>query len=129
MRLVEVFQEIEAKAAYTCRDRYSYERTYIPKEYPKKPNLNDLIAYVERLKERYPDKGFDWAIRKIGGREFFVIRRKPYDYRNPPIYIDLESGRWYIPASYVRRKPKLNSAASSNRELPQAGPRPSLLVQ
>jgi len=110
VKLIEVFNELEAKATSTAQNgKYAYERVFIPRRYPKPLDKVELIKYVESLQKKYPKKGFSWSFRRVKGRWYFVIRRKPAGYKNPSLYIDLHDGRWYIPASYVRRKPKLCS--------------------
>ena len=89
--------------------KYKYDVLMRPVNYPRKLTREQLDAYVERLRKKYPEKGFRGAVVEIDGEEYYVIRRDPPDLKNPPIYVRLKDGRIFVPRSYVEREPRLTA--------------------
>jgi len=77
--LLEVFKDFDVTVeSWTYRPKYNIIKLITPKENPKIITLEDLENYVQRLAERYPERGF--RIRKY--KNFHVIDQKFY----PPEY-------------------------------------------
>ena len=116
--MLEVFKDFEVVVRGKCNyGRYEAEFVIEPKTNPKTVTLKDLESYVERLRQRYPDKNFYLRRTHVKGRLFYVITRKSYVTLpngkrkrvrdRVPIYVDLESQRFYVPASYVKKQRRL----------------------
>jgi hypothetical protein len=126
VRLLNVFREVlpfevpqpvksgsaGKQYAYTCRIERDPEAPRI--------TLEMLESYLQGLRERMRQKYGEEAAslfylgrRTIEGRRYVYLGRKKKRVEGLnvgdgiPIYFDLESGEVYVPAYYMRRKPKL----------------------
>ena len=126
MKLVDVFRvllpfEIQDKAR--SRDgKKEYVRTHLVVESPNKPQITKetleqfFASFKERIRKRYGDdiaELFYLKERKYKGRIYFVFSRRNVKLSDPrlrkriSLYFDLEKQRVYIPASYVKKAPRL----------------------
>jgi len=120
MRLLEVFKDFKVTLRGKGQfGRYDQLFTVEPKTEPKHLTLEDLQNYVKNLQERYPNHQFYLRRTTHKGKTYYVITRKSYR-KLPngkkkrvrdriPIYIDLENQKFYIPQTYVKRKPRLTN--------------------
>ena len=116
MKLLQIFKDfqIEIKGRSNI-----YEAIFrvIPKENPKHLTLNDLKKYIQNLQKRYPNSNFYLRHTHVKGKEYYVITRKSYYIGKDgkkhrvrdrvPIYVDLKTQTFYVPASYVKNRRKL----------------------
>jgi len=97
----------------------------------RKVSPEEIDAYVFRLQQRYPDRGYrvvpvtvkEWGFclrtrRKSkvmfrpvrclrGRRRFLVIRKRPGHPKDVPLYYEVKTGTWFVPSSYLRRARRL----------------------
>ena len=98
-------------------NRYKALYELVPKPDRKHITKEDLDDYVEKLKAKYPDKGFYLGVTRIDGRTLYVITRKSYQKlpdgskhrvkERVPVYFDLESQKVYVPQWYIKNRRKL----------------------
>jgi|YelNatPaOPRAMG01_1025707.scaffolds.fasta_scaffold54380_3 hypothetical protein len=126
MKLVDVFRvllpfEIQDKAR--SRDgKKEYIRTHLVVENLDRQKITkeDLeqffVRFKERIKKKYGDEIaelFYLKERKYMGRIYLVFSRKNVKIADPrlrkriSLYFDLEKQRVYIPASYIKKAPRL----------------------
>jgi len=91
----------------------------------------EINAYVFSLQRRFPDRGYrlinhtvkEWGfylrmrrkskvmvrpvryLRRV--RHFLVIRKRPKHPKDVPLYYELTTGLWFVPASYLRKARRL----------------------
>ncbi len=110
IRLLVVGEDFDLiRSSYSTLPKYRYSRLIVP-IYPYDFDFKKIKKIVEEYNSRYPDKRLKVLKRKIFGKTFIVIRREGYSYSNPPVYLCVNDGRIYVPASYVRRNKRLVSA-------------------
>ena len=116
MKLIEPFRDFEVKLnSYSFSRRYPVVRTIKPKRYPLEVSEERIKRLIETLNRKYPGKQYRYKIVKYNGRKYAVIRRGPLGYKNPPVYVDMETGRLFVPYSYYKREPNLVSYIISLR--------------
>jgi hypothetical protein len=126
MKLVDVFRvlipfEIRDKTR-SRNGKKEYERTHLVVENPDKPQITResleqfFVGFKERIRKKYGDEIaelFYLKERKYMGRIYLVFSRKNVKLSDPrlrkriSLYFDLEKQRVYIPASYVKKAPRL----------------------
>ena len=118
IKLLEVFEDFEIYVKGGSQyGRYDAWFKVVPRKDRKRIELKDLEEYIKNLQKRFPKKNFYLGKRKINGKTFYIITKKSYYIDNNgrkrkirdrvPIYADLEEQKFYVPASYVKKMPKL----------------------
>jgi hypothetical protein len=105
LRLVEIFAEhVPVVRGKSNRGRYDAVFRVERKSNAKTVTADDLVSYVRRLQERYPQHRF--YLRRY--KNFYVITRKGKYLRDRvSIYVDVGSQRFYVPRSALERNEKL----------------------
>uniref|UniRef100_A0A7J3JQ66 Uncharacterized protein n=1 Tax=Ignisphaera aggregans TaxID=334771 RepID=A0A7J3JQ66_9CREN len=117
MKLVKIFDEYD-NIVLRGKSFFSKYDAYYKLERKKNAvvDLQKIEEYVKRLQQKYPKEDFQLKIRKIAGKQFYVITKKSYRMQDGrkiivrdrvPIYIDLENQEFYVPKSYILNRRKL----------------------
>jgi len=108
VKLLEPFEDFKPTIrGWSGSPKYKMVREVKPKEYPLKLTLKTLKKIVRKLRKQYPSHDYRLEKVKLHDKIYYRLRRGETDLKNPPIYIDLETGRIYVPSSYVKRKKRL----------------------
>jgi hypothetical protein len=108
VKLLEPFKDFKPTIrGWSGSPKYKMVREVKPKEYPLKLTLKTLKKIVRKLRKQYPSHDYRLEKVKLHDKIYYCLRRGETDLKNPPIYIDLETGRIYIPQTYVKRKKRL----------------------
>jgi len=112
--LIKIWQDWNPVLKQKMGNREYIRTPKLPKEYHRfsgKMLLRILQETVEFYKQQYSQYNYQGKIRKLHGRKYFVIVRGNINswkkLQDIPLYIDLETGDWYIPRWYVTKNPKL----------------------
>jgi len=104
MRLVEIFKEhnVIVKGKGT---KSQYDQLFLLTQVNKEIKLEDLKAYVQKLQNKYPNRGF--RLKKRG--KYYIVDQEYRDGRKDriPIYFDLDAQKVYVPSSYLKSRKKL----------------------
>ena len=101
MKLLEAFKDFEVR-------RYSAGRIIrITPATEIKVTYDDIKKAADELNEKYPQHRYIVKKRRVNGKEFVIFRRDEPNGRGVPVYIDVEEGRIFVPASYVKRNFRL----------------------
>jgi len=126
MKLVDVFRvllpfEIQDKAR-SRNGKKEYVRTHLVVENLDRPKITRegleqfFAGFKERIRKKYGDEIaelFYLKEKKYKGRIYFVFSRRNVKIADPrlrkriSLYFDLEKQRVYIPASYIKKAPRL----------------------
>lgn len=110
MKLLEVGKDIQIIRNFvTHKGRYKRVMHIGLREEKADISEYDFSYFAYYLQQKYPDKDYRWAKRKIGGKTYLVLRRGKYSYKSVPLYYCMNDGKFYVPASYVSREPRLTS--------------------
>jgi len=110
IKLLCVGEDIDIiRSSYSTLPKYQYNRLIVP-IYPYNFSEKEIKEKIEEYNKRYPEKMLKMTKKKIYGRTYIIIRRAGYSYKNPPVYLCIDDGKLYVPASYVKRQPRLVSA-------------------
>jgi len=115
-KLIKIWQDFQPVLFFKSGNREYMRTPQLPADYFKYSGkqLEKLLwEVVQFYQANYPTHNYQGKIVRVKGKRFFIIRRgniktwkKAEDI---PLYIDLETGDWYIPEWYVRRNTKLAS--------------------
>jgi len=108
IKLLEIGRQVKVVLkTYRYSRMYEVERVLRPANLPIKLDKKDLEEYVNRLRNRYPERMYQLKERKIKGKKYYVIWRKDGSKFNVPIYYSVEKGKFYVPKWYYRNRKKL----------------------
>ena len=118
MKLLEVFKDfdvlIRGKSNF---GRYDGMYLLVKKGTEKKITVEDLKKYIQRLQQKYPERGFQLKIRKYKGKVYHIVdqdiyvrqrgRKKKRKKDRVPIFFDLEEQRVFVPKSFWEHNKRL----------------------
>ena len=109
MKLLEAFKDFEVRRQSAGRIIRITPATEI------KVTYDDIKKAADELNEKYPQHRYIVKKRRVNGKEFVIFRRDEPNGRGVPVYIDVEEGRIFVPASYVKRHFRLVRAVIDYR--------------
>jgi len=118
MKLLEFYRSFKVYMTGSSQNnRYKALYELVPKPDRRQITREDLEDYVEKLKAKYPDRGFYLRTARVDGRTFHIVSRSSYEklpdgskrrvYDRVPVYFDLEAQRVYVPRWYIRNRRRL----------------------
>jgi len=109
VKLLEAFKDFEVRRQSAGRIIRITPATEI------KVTYDDIKKAADELNEKYPQHRYIVKKRRVNGKEFVIFRRDEPNGRGVPVYIDVEEGRIFVPASYVKRHFRLVRAVIDYR--------------
>jgi len=114
--LVKVWQDWQPTVVQKMGNREYIRVPQLPEDYHRfsgKQLLKLLLQVVEWYKQQYPEHNYQAVFYPRKTKKYLVIKRgniKTWKLaKDIPLYIDLQTGSWYVPKWYIKRNPKLTA--------------------